>query len=787
MIGSIDKIVTNQSSSHTLPDINNNNTWDFNKDIPLANQLVTLRFPNGTTFASITTDPSGYFSFVSAQAAVNQLLNIVVNGTVLGSVSTDSAGLATKIMPLPLTKNAIFIYSSIVPDNGTGIPGEVCQNTPFTIVTGSLLLQGSGQRILQATIPPGVTYQSSSLVFPKGWKAEYSTGGFWISIFWSNLTSKSADNGATWVAIEPSPASSVTNVRAVAPNATQASSWINQTGAAEQLFVADVSVAKAAGTVDNLPIGDPSAIVYDVIGQRVFTWSHHWDGIALECRIRATGHGCPGYDSTVTAAPGVNGSYFPGYFTGDLTEGLVSPYDGHLWIAAAKQVNSTTGYPAIPGIVCIDINVSPPVLCSGTAYYSMTNKTVWLKLGSPGPQNFEPSTNIGEGAFMSNGYYYYLDVYDRELLCMDMKTLQVCPGAPYALSGSVFPSTINWGTYQQNPGFLYRLLKVDETRFIVRSEDAIYCFNSDLTLCSGSWPLTKSQGVLSGIPYGDLHYQIGPVLHYSTSGVLDGVCFIHGCHDFTGALMSVVNPFLAINYIRYDPWTNSNSYNYFWRRFMAIKARDFARAYFPAPRAKEFSDLVNDVRCFDFLTQSNCSAFDIPTPMAYQLKNDPTNPSCLWWTADPQRVSGKQMLGMFDVVANTSQCNDLTFASVDLLPVDTCGGHAGVIKLQSLTLVNFTAGSVSSVTLTVLRDDGVSVTGWTNKPISFGTPLDLSGLTTALASARPIFILTPTGTLVDNMYANLRIVYSGHGPEMCFKVGLANLGCLCCNRSLISV
>ena len=70
----------------------------------------------------------------------------------------------------------------------------------MTAVASSLLDPGNRYQRSCASISTTATiYQAGAVVAPEGWTVEWST-----------------DDGATWVAVEPTPASSVTNVRATA-------------------------------------------------------------------------------------------------------------------------------------------------------------------------------------------------------------------------------------------------------------------------------------------------------------------------------------------------------------------------------------------------------------------------------------------------------------------------------------------------------------------------------------------------------------------------------------------
>lgn len=76
--------------------------FDNSTESPLANQSLELRFPNGSVYASTTTDFNGAFSVTPTVIAPDQYLDLVdpSSGTTYGNLILDSTGAGSIDVPL---------------------------------------------------------------------------------------------------------------------------------------------------------------------------------------------------------------------------------------------------------------------------------------------------------------------------------------------------------------------------------------------------------------------------------------------------------------------------------------------------------------------------------------------------------------------------------------------------------------------------------------------------------------------------------------------------------------
>lgn len=110
----------------------------------------------------------------------------------------------------------------------------VDQGTTVKVGASSLLKEGTGNRELRVSLDPGFVYQSGGVTAPEGWTVQYST-----------------NNGTSWGASEPSPASTVTDVRA-----TKSSLAAGPIVAGSQIFSSETVAAIPSDTFSASTGGD---------------------------------------------------------------------------------------------------------------------------------------------------------------------------------------------------------------------------------------------------------------------------------------------------------------------------------------------------------------------------------------------------------------------------------------------------------------------------------------------------------------------------------------------------
>ncbi len=83
----------------------NDKSLTFNTGDQPASTQISLKFPNGTTYLTTTTDANGNFSFnpTVLQASPGTVFSVVrvSDGKSLGSVTTDSLGNGHQDIPIP--------------------------------------------------------------------------------------------------------------------------------------------------------------------------------------------------------------------------------------------------------------------------------------------------------------------------------------------------------------------------------------------------------------------------------------------------------------------------------------------------------------------------------------------------------------------------------------------------------------------------------------------------------------------------------------------------------------
>lgn len=575
--------------------------------------------------------------------------------------------------------------------------------TTITAVASSLLDPGNGARELRIDLDATTIYQSGGVTAPEGWTVEWST-----------------DDGATWVGTEPVPPEDVTNVRATATVVA------GEVVLGTQLYKKQLDVSVPASTFSGATGGDGwDVFFYDDYVLNVF--HHQSTTLPLDCHLRSTGDRCPGFNPTVDVSPGVTGSRFPGYQSGNRSGGWVDGNTGFAYLFTTESASGT------PGALCVDLNVAPPESCGFVALSSATNVTSYINLSNT------------EGA---GGRLFGLESVNQQLLCLDPGTGAACTGSPVQLDGGTNTA-------------LYHVYPLDSKVF-ASTDTTLYCFDAaTLAACGGAWPVTYAS-------LGWTAAQIPPVAHMDASGVIDGVCLWNGCLDLAGADQSGtwVNP----NSI--TGWAANASLNQYggqYGRFEASAGRAFMLYVLSGTQTP-------DIYCFDYATEAACDGFaeQVTDIFLYALRADPNNPACIWYNSDPGRI------GLFSAYTGDISCAAnpvITLQPSAFAPRFVCQSSGGIDRWISfqMTALNGT-NPVSTQTLTMRTGNGVLVPGWSNLPIVVGQLLDMSALLVADTGARPTFNVAFELTSGSLDSALFEVVYEGRGPELCVDLTLDNTG-----------
>ncbi|MFM8793354.1 MAG: fibronectin type III domain-containing protein [Acidimicrobiales bacterium] len=524
-----------------------------------------------------------------------------------------------------------------------------------------------------------------------------------------------ANNSGTWVNSEPSPASGVTDVRAT--KSVTAGPIVGYS----QQYTTETNAPIPASTFSASTGGDGwDVFLYDNYVYNIF--HHNSSAIRLNCLLRTTGTLCPGYAPAVEASASADGSQFSGYVTSNRSGGWADMASGKLYAFTAQSAGSK-----YPGALCIDVTATRPVSCG---FIQLGNSTV---------------TNYG---YLSNaegigGRLFGVETIGMKLLCLDPATGAACPNSPVSLSGTAGANG-NWA-------HVYPL----GNKVFVTSDTHLSCYESStLAACAGAWPVsyTSISQTAAAFP---------PVAHMNSTGTIDGVCMRLFCLKLDGSLPSPawVNPHSVTSWAASG---NGSAANY--GRFEATDGRAF------------LLDVLNTttIYCFDYSTNAACAGFNT-TPDAnnrrYALRADPNNPSCVWYNTDPGKI------GIFDSRTGAANCTGnpvITLQPSSFAPRYTCTSNDSVDEWKQLRLASVAGtGTAGSIALTVRDANGNAVAGWVDKPVSVGTPLNMTGLDVAQSTSRPTFNFRFSNVTGGNITsATIQLDYVGKGPELCINTTL---------------
>ena len=182
-----------------------------------------------------------------------------------------------------------------------------------------------------------------------------------------------------------------------------------------------------------------------------------------------------------------------------------------------------------------------------------------------------------------------------------------------------------------------------------------------------------------------------------------------------------------------------------------------------------------NIDCFDYVTNARCANF--PTNLGvsfngiYATRIDPNNPSCIWINSNGGVI---RVVDAFSGQLGCSANPVITLQPSSFAPRFTCTTPNSIDEWRVLELTSLAgSGTPSTIALTVRDALGATVTGWVNRPITVGTPLDMTGLDVTLSGSRPTFNFAfggVTGGSITN--ATIALDYAGKGPELCIDATL---------------
>lgn len=722
-------------------DADNDTTKDPN-ELPYKNRPVKLVLPNGTVISTTPDPTTGAFAFPIGYMPDTAFTILDFDDTPLASFTTDSTGSAS--IPIPIPPPAIDPTGQTVNYAGNS-SSAICADANYDVVVGSLIAPGTNPRQIQVDFTAGSNYTAGSVQAPAGWAVEYS-----------------GDGGLTWFSAEPSPASLVTNIRAISPANTSAGEWVNSTGNTAQMFVS--TIAANAGPASLAPTGNGGDTNYIVIAtklDRVFFFWHHIASISLDCRVLSTGAQCSGYNPSVavTNTAATARSQFAGYLSTDFTMGYYNPKDGNLYLVVLANANGVYGR---AGLLCVDIGTAsaPPQLCS-TPFYQFSSDLVWWYGGGVGTLG-TPYRSTTFAVWMKSVDRYFVMVPQKwQLHCWDWSTKTNCTNFPMQLVGSPVSGT--------DVDRRHYMLELTPTKLWFKTDLVMYCLDViTMENCTGNWPMILGTGETVNFTANELGTTYPgntwpPAIHRSVKyGPIDGLCHYWGCHDLEGTL--------RMDWIDPNPYRNGyfaiNTYYFYEGTLGAFVTTPAGWTWFYNPIHGGALSGKTDFKCWSWPDKAPCGAktYTLYDESVYMSLPDPANAFCVWFVEHWGKMKA------IDGSTGAEGCPATVKSETGLSskPTTSCSGRETISYRDSLTVSNVRNGTIGDALLTVLDTNGIPLDGWTAIPMAIDSPLSLRNLTTAMTGPDPTFSMSYVNVTGSPM-VDLTLKYVGPGPELCLQ------------------
>ena len=581
------------------------------------------------------------------------------------------------------------VGSDLIADGST-----VANGSTVTVGSAGLLTPGVGDREIRTSLVPGTVFSAGSAVAPEGWSIGYST-----------------NNGTTWSSTQPSPASSVTDVRATAADV---SAGLIQ--GSSQIYSSETTSAIPSSTFLANAGGDGyDAFFYE---DYVFNIFHHEGNTRVMCHLKATAQRCPGFSQPFVVS---------GYGSSMRSTGWVDAVTGRLYAIGARNGQAWA--------VCVDVSTSSPSFCGATQ----------LSDSAGGIGDY---THIAEGVPAGRRFFGVETAGTNALLCFDAATGDKCAGSPIALQGM---STTGGGDMS-----LSRPAHFDGKLFVTTSSH-LYCFIPDtLAACAGAWPVA-----ITPMRWGGRAMGITP--HVNASDQLDGVCYYKGN---TGTDQYSC---LTLDGTPHATWKSPFLLGIPVHPHITMGVETLGRFYYGSGQFTVGCwDYDTQAACSGFATngyKSFPSSGSETVKIIYGVTLDPQNPACLWVNTDAGYIYN------FDAYSGEYGCEAnpvITLQPSQFAPRYACSTSAGITEWTALRLVSISGGgSASRVELSVRTAEGTAVTGWSNIPVTVGGELDMTGLNPSVSGSRPTFSFAFSGVTGTISTAVIALDYKGKGPELC--------------------
>ncbi len=652
-----------------------------------------------------------------------------------------------------MTATPVFAATTTVTKSGVDVTnGSTSQASTGDTIRWTISYENTTGSIVNADLRDALvapnSYVAGSLNVPAGWTPEWST-----------------DHGTTWVTTEPSPASTVTNVRAV------------------NLFVGTSSTSGSAILPKpNVPLdnslsesGGDGFQAYFTPSDVCTTFHVEGTGLNVECFNKVTG----AVDSNTYVSKTVQ--------TIDRAAPVQDVADNRVFFSVQDKTTSKLA------LACVDLNsASSPVGCAPTQVLDL------------GPANANVDTQIvGSRIYVWTGNKFYC-VTTAMALCNGGTITTGLTSQPTDDS-SIYSDGLLWASAGNSTS-------AGDGKF-----EGITCYDPVLGTPCPSWHPT---GEPSGTPSGyvntahDFPASSGvnaagssflvPLLN--SQGVGQGVCshsaYYAGhwaCYNANGTVNTAA----------------AGSLNAFSEARIGVTSNPGLKADFGNPSGSKvfmvYSSQLgsvsgNQLACFDWSTNAGCTGsvgngsnggwgtsgiINLPTRPSdtntsgqeglYSQQIDPYDPTCLWTDADSGLLRSVDVATGLEGTCKTTATTQVSAAPTASINAAYCdGGTNHVVAWHDVSITGLAPGSAfSDILVTVYDADGIPVPGFENVAAPSGvldiSSIPFSGNTTALTAAVTVRGI-PTDLPWPSATPGASISWTGDPVQLCFETTVVNPG-----------
>lgn len=534
---------------------------------------------------------------------------------------------------------------------------------PARYVVSTSLPAGSTNSItLTDAIPSGTQYIAGSLQVPLGATRSWSI-----------------DGGVNYVAVEPSPASSVTHVKT--QNLSGTSNYFN-------------TAVVPAPPVTSFSGGDTGGDGYRVIpfNNKVYTIYHHTSGAVLYCADVATGFTCPGYPFGIPTTSSTPFDASANFITAFQYPEYLNRITGELYFFA---IDMTT---LRPRVICA--NLLAQASCGSGSYLFAGAPTVSI---SPFYANNNPPTPYREldgGVF---GTRLYAMISDGSFACFDAALNAPCSGtAANGTFASGIPSSSSVTSSHQ-------AIQIDTRIYqwfaILSGGHAIACFDM-----ATNTPCPELAFPLVSVPFGPLFPSA------NSAGAADGFCVAwttsNTCYSMAGVVQ--LKPGLAAYLAPRAPFGVAVG--------LGTALLYQGKTYW---LRDNFSGSIVDAFCWDWAIGAACVGFSPPAaPISnfYEAVADPDRPFCIWTLGDAKQIRSID-------VGTGGSCSSRIVVTLTASPaIASCNAPGASTAWTTINLTGLAAGAdYTSATITIRDSLGVIVPGFNGVTVA-SFPFNISSI-----------------------------------------------------------